>query len=42
VRAFTGWREQLVGEELRSLVAGKNAIAVDGELRLRLLQTRVV
>jgi ribonuclease D len=39
VRALTGWREQLVGEELRSLVSGKNAIAVDGELHLRLFDT---
>jgi ribonuclease D len=41
VRALTGWREQLVGEELRNLVSGKNAIAVDGELRLRLVQAPV-
>lgn len=39
VRALTGWREQLVGEELRNLVLGRNAIAVDGDLRLRLLRT---
>jgi ribonuclease D len=39
VRALTGWREQLVGEELRSLVSGRNAIAVDGELHLRLFDT---
>jgi hypothetical protein len=29
----------LVGEELRSLVSGRNAIAVDGELHLRLFDT---
>lgn len=38
VRALTGWRNQLVGDELRNLVSGKNAIAVDGDLRLRLLR----
>ncbi|MGN6168074.1 MAG: ribonuclease D, partial [Solirubrobacteraceae bacterium] len=42
VRAFTGWREQLVGEELRNLVSGKNALAVDGDLRLKLLETPAV
>ena len=41
VRALTGWREQLVGDELRSLVSGTSAIAVDGEMRLRLLETPV-
>jgi ribonuclease D len=39
VRTLTGWREQLVGDELRNLVSGRNAIAVDGDLRLRLLRT---
>jgi ribonuclease D len=39
VRALTGWRGELVGAQLRDLVAGRNAIAVDGELRLRLVQT---
>lgn len=39
VRALTGWREQLVGDELRNLVSGRNAVAVDGDLRLRLLRT---
>ncbi len=38
VRALTGWREQLVGAQLRSLVAGRRAIAVDGDLRLRLVE----
>ncbi|HZO78980.1 MAG TPA: HRDC domain-containing protein [Solirubrobacteraceae bacterium] len=42
VRALTGWREQLVGDELRNLVSGRNAIAVDGDLRLRLLRTPLV
>jgi ribonuclease D len=41
VRALTRWREQLVGDELRSLVSGTSAIAVDGEMRLRLLETPV-
>jgi ribonuclease D len=39
VRALTGWREGLVGAELRGLVAGRSAIAVDGELRLKLIET---
>jgi ribonuclease D len=38
VRALTGWRGQLVGAELRNLVAGRTAIAVDGQLRLRLVE----
>ncbi|HEY3944200.1 MAG TPA: HRDC domain-containing protein [Solirubrobacteraceae bacterium] len=42
VRALTGWREQLVGDELRNLVSGRNAVAVDGDLRLRLLRTPLV
>jgi ribonuclease D len=37
VRALTGWREQLVGTDLRDLVAGKRAIAVGEDLRLRLV-----
>jgi ribonuclease D len=37
VRALTGWREQLVGSDLRDLVAGKRAIAVGEDLRLRLV-----
>ena len=41
VRALTGWRDQLVGDELRSLVSGTSAIAVDGEMRLRLLESPV-
>ncbi len=42
VRTLTGWREQLVGDELRNLVSGRNAIAVDGDLRLRLLRAPLV
>lgn len=42
VRALTGWREQLVGDELRNLVSGRKAVAVDGDLRLRLLRTPLV
>lgn len=38
VRALTGWREQLVGAELRSLVTGRRGIAVDGDWRLRLVE----
>lgn len=38
VRALTGWREQLVGAELRALVAGRKAVAVDGQRRLRLVE----
>ena len=38
VRALTGWREQLVGSDLRDLVAGRRAIAVGEDLRLRLVQ----
>jgi ribonuclease D len=37
VRAFTGWREELVGVELRNLVAGRKGLAVDGDGRLRLV-----
>ncbi len=37
VRALTGWREQLVGSDLRNLVAGNGAVAVGEDLRLRLV-----
>ena len=37
VRALTGWREQLVGSDLRKLLAGKGAVAVGADLRLRLV-----
>jgi ribonuclease D len=37
VRALTGWREQLVGSDLRNLVAGTRAVAVGEDLRLRLV-----
>jgi ribonuclease D len=37
VRALTGWREQLVGSDLRNLVAGKGAVAVGQDMRLRLV-----
>jgi ribonuclease D len=36
VRALTGWREQLVGTDLRNLVAGRRAVAVGEDFRLRL------
>ena len=38
VRALTGWREELVGVELRNLVAGHKGLAVDGNGRLRLVE----
>jgi ribonuclease D len=37
VRALTGWRDQLVGSDLRNLVAGRRAVAVGEDLRLRLV-----
>ncbi len=36
VRPLTGWREQLVGSELRDLLAGRGAVAVGADRRLRL------
>jgi ribonuclease D len=41
VRALTGWREELVGAELRNVVTGRRAITVDGDLRLRLVETHI-
>ena len=40
VRALTGWREELVGTDLRDVIAGRRAITVDGDLRLRLVETQ--
>lgn len=37
VRALTGWREELVGADLRALLAGDGAVAVGEDLRLRLV-----
>jgi ribonuclease D len=37
IRALTGWREQLVGSDLRNLVAGNGAVHVGPDLRLRLV-----
>lgn len=37
VRPLTGWREELVGGDLRELLAGQGAIAVGEELRLKLI-----
>jgi ribonuclease D len=36
VRALTGWREELVGADLRDLLAGRSALSVGEERRLRL------
>jgi ribonuclease D len=36
VRTLTGWREQLVGADLRDLLAGRSAIAVGPDRRLEL------
>ncbi len=37
VRTLTGWREQLVGGELRDLLAGRSALAVGGDRRVALV-----
>lgn len=37
VRPLTGWREQLVGGDLRDLLTGRGALAVGGDRRLELL-----
>jgi ribonuclease D len=36
VRALTGWREELVGADLRNLLAGRSAVAVGGDRKLSL------
>jgi ribonuclease D len=36
VRALTGWREELVGADLRDLLTGASALSVGPERRLRL------
>jgi ribonuclease D len=36
VRALTGWREELVGADLRNLLAGRSAVAVGEDRRLSL------
>jgi ribonuclease D len=38
VRTLTGWREELVGADLRNLLAGRSAVAVGGDRRLALLR----
>lgn len=39
VRTLTGWREELVGADLRNLLAGRSAIAVGEDRRLSLLRS---
>jgi ribonuclease D len=39
VRTLTGWREELVGADLRDLLAGRSAVAVGGDRRLSLQPT---
>jgi hypothetical protein len=34
VRTLTGWRRELVGADLRDLLAGDSAISVGGDRRL--------
>jgi ribonuclease D len=36
VRTLEGWRDELVGADLRALLAGRSALAVGDDLRLRL------
>jgi ribonuclease D len=36
VRTLTGWRAELVGTDLRDLLAGRSALAVGSERRLEL------
>jgi ribonuclease D len=36
VRALTGWREELVGSDLRDLLAGRSALSVGAGRKLRL------
>ncbi len=38
VRTLTGWREQLVGAELRDLLAGRSAVAVGDDRRLAVVE----
>jgi ribonuclease D len=39
VRTLTGWRRELVGDDLRDLLAGHKAVVVGRDRRLRLTQT---
>jgi ribonuclease D len=39
VRALIGWRDQLVGADLRNLMRGERAVAVEKDLRLRLVSS---
>jgi ribonuclease D len=39
VRTLTGWRRELVGDDLRDLLAGHKAVVVGSDRRLRLTQT---
>jgi ribonuclease D len=40
VRTLTGWREELVGADLRDLLAGRSAIAVGADRRLELTMSQ--
>jgi ribonuclease D len=42
VRTLTGWREQLVGRDLRDLLAGRSALGVGEDRRLTLRPSRSV
>jgi ribonuclease D len=40
LRTLTGWRRELVGDDLRDLLAGRGAVSVGPERRLRLTTSR--
>jgi len=39
VRTLTGWRQELVGDDLRDLLAGRGAISVGPDRRLELTRS---